>query len=217
MISSPLRSTLQALPARRHGRWAIFYSSAGAVWVGAALFGWSAMLEHAYRPQATGEAVTRWPQTGIEVSTLGHRIVVFAHPLCPCTQATLDTIDELLTRLPQTASVHVVFCTAGLDAQAIAHSRSLAFARRLPGVVVCCDETGEEARRFGATISGEVFAFDPDGRRVFHGGITPGRGHRGTSAGRDQLEHLLAGRHHEPCTSSVFGCALPFGDKPLSR
>ena len=173
------------------------------------------MLQHTYQPAATGSIPDRWPQSNLAVSTDGYRIIVFAHPFCPCTQATLDQLDESLTRLPANTSVHVVFSTAGLPPEQIDRSRSLRFARQIKGVAVHRDDTGEETQKFGATISGEVVAFDPSGRRVFHGGITAGRGHRGASTGQDQMESLILGRCRTPCSAPVFGCSLPVREVPL--
>src|SRR5262245_36753101 len=145
-------------------RWHIF----GVAWCCLAVLGWSVLLGHTYRPATSSGGVTSWP----EGDTYGaspcaakgaFRIVVFAHPGCPCTRATLHKVDESLTRLPRTACVSVIFVTPGLKRTDICGSDTLAFARRLPGVEVRLDDTGAEARRFGATVSGEVFAFDGRG------------------------------------------------------
>jgi hypothetical protein len=151
-----------------------------------------------------------WPDGARHPLSSGNfHIVVFAHPCCPCTRATLQKLDESLTRIPRATSVSVVFVTAGLNAVEALSSPSVAYARRLPGVDVRFDETGEEARRFRATTSGEVFAFDRQGRCLFHGGVTTGRGHLGDSAGQRELERLASGVARETCIAPVFGCALP--------
>lgn len=208
---SPARLPRKLRPVCWHpsSSWLVFHTSLGLAWFGAAILGWSAMLQHTYQPQPTEKPASQWPKTKLAVKTDGVRIVVFAHPFCPCTQATLNSLDESLSRLPSHTSLHIVFCTAGFDDQQVALSQTMAFARRIPQVDVYCDEDGEETRLFGAKVSGEVFAFDFHGRRVFHGGVTVGRGHRGESAGQKMLERLVLGQSVSVGSTRVFGCALP--------
>jgi len=195
-----------------------FWCGLGVVWCGLAILVWSFLLKHTYRPMPTAAGVTSWPdETGVLKSNdtqdaVGRfRIVVFVHPLCPCTRATLHKFDESLTRLPGDTAVSVVFVIAGLKMSDVIDSDNVAFARRLPGVEVRFDATGDESRRFGASVSGEVFAFNRQGCRVFHGGVTSGRGHEDASVGQRHLERLAAGFADEAYTGPVFGCALPAG------
>lgn len=189
---------------------ATFYGVICAVWIGSALWGWSALLEHTYRPAETADAVTDWPDAAWPTApSASFQIVVFAHPFCPCTRATLQKLDESLTRLPDETRISVIFVTAGLKPAEVAGSSTVEFARRLPGVEVRFDETGDWAERFHARVSGEVFAFDRQGRRRFHGGVTTGRGHLGDAAGQELLERLALGVTEESSTAPVFGCALP--------
>jgi hypothetical protein len=60
-------------------------------------------------------------------------------------------------------------------------------------------------------VSGQVLAYDGQGRLAFNGGITASRGHEGDSAGRSAVEAMLAGRRHA-ATAFVFGCLLFDGD-----
>ena len=190
------------LRARRPWWWV----AVSAVWLCVLFLLWGILLRHAFQPSK----VPAWPvmTTSLPASKT-FRIVLFAHPCCPCTRATLEELNESLTRLPKDTSVSIVFVTAGLAESDVAGSPNVALARQLSGVQVRFDCTGEEARRLNATVSGEVFAFDRAGRLVFQGGLTPGRGHQGESAGQKRLEQLASGLAHEPCTAPVFGCHLP--------
>jgi hypothetical protein len=191
---------------------------AGAALVWCALFAaaWQRLYSYAYRPEATGLSVTSWPQDATCAPSSGFRLVVFIHPLCPCTQATLQELDESLARMPEGVVV-VVPVTAGLSESDVAASRLLAAVRNMPRVRLHVDPAGEERRRFGARVSGEVFAFDDRGRRMFHGGLTPGRGHQGDAPGQRQLEELARGARHEACESPMFGCLLPGSEHAHSR
>jgi hypothetical protein len=79
---------------------------------------------------------------------------------------------------------------------------------RIPGVARRVDVGGEDQRRFGARVSGEVFLFSPAGEMLFHGGITTGRGHEGDNQGRLALESLLLGQAAAIASTPAFGCEL---------
>jgi len=76
-----------------------------------------------------------------------------------------------------------------------------------PGEVLD-DIDGREARLFGITTSGSVALFDQSGALLFHGGITPSRGHEGDNAGCAALTSLLAGRASAIRTTPVYGCSI---------
>src|SRR5215472_11422328 len=78
----------------------------------------------------------------------------------------------------------------------------------IPGVDVMRDRGGIEARRFGATTSGQVLLYDGAGRLMFRGGITSARGHEGDNVGRARIAALLAHSDATPRQSPVFGCPL---------
>ena len=63
------------------------------------------------------------------------------------------------------------------------------------------DISGDEARRFGAATSGEALLYSPSGKLLFHGGITPSRGHEGGSVGRDALVRCVLDGTPAPATT----------------
>jgi hypothetical protein len=81
-------------------------------------------------------------------------------------------------------------------------------AAAIPGVTVVADDGGVEADRFHAATSGQTVLYDAEGKRLFSGGMTSGRGHEGDNAGRTAIVSLLtkdeAGQEETP----VFGCPL---------
>ena len=134
------------------------------------------------------------------------RLVMFAHPHCPCTRASLVELAELIEQTPVEAEVvfvRPVDCPDGWERTA-----AWAAAAAIPGVQARCDVGGVEARRAGAATSGHVVLTGPDGRVVFGGGITPGRGRRGDSTGRRMISDRLTGRAVGFGSAPVFGCPL---------
>jgi hypothetical protein len=124
----------------------------------------------------------------------GMTLLVFAHPHCPCTRATLAELSRLLAAcqgLPAAPRVLVVFVRPAGAAPGWERTETWEAASRLPGVTVLADADAKIARRFDAKTSGQVFLYDGAGRLRFCGGITGGRGHEGDNAGRDAVTAAL--------------------------
>src|SRR5581483_2344790 len=80
------------------------------------------------------------------------RLVMFAHPHCPCTRASLGELAELVGQTPVEAEVVFVRpadCPDGWERTAAWEA-----AAAIPGVRVRCDVGGLEAMRAGAATSG---------------------------------------------------------------
>lgn len=138
-------------------------------------------------------------------------LVMFVHPRCPCSRASLGELAVLLAQSPQRVNVHVVFLKpAEVDGRWLA-SDLWRQAELISGVTLDTDEAGTEARRFQSQISGDTVLYAAGGKLLFHGGITAERGHAGDNAGRSTLLALLKnqtfGAGKIPSTP-VFGCAL---------
>jgi hypothetical protein len=150
---------------------------------------------------------TEGPGVSVGSTSAGRwQLVVFAHPHCPCTRATLHELAELVGAVPQ-LSVRVVFvCPAGAPA---GWERGAAWesAARVSGAEVGSDSTGAEAQRFGAETSGQAVLVDPSGRVRFRGGLTRARGRTGESAGRRAVLAWVSAGEGAP-TAPVYGCPL---------
>jgi hypothetical protein len=112
------------------------------------------------------------------------RLLVFLHPQCPCSRATIEELDRIVARTGARAAVRVWVLADPDRPEAWTKSGSWWAACAIPGVEVIADVRGEVARAFGATTSGTTLCYAPDGKRLFAGGITGARGHAGDNAGR---------------------------------
>ena len=152
-------------------------------------------------------AVVKWPaESKLTRSDRQPTLLLFAHPHCPCTRATIGEL-ALLMRHAAGVSATVVFTEpAGVpeDWMETDLGRS---ASAIPGVKQVRDDRGFEAKNFGATTSGFAVLYAPDGKLLFRGGITDGRGHAGDNEGRSAILSLIAGRT-ATATTRVFGCPL---------
>jgi hypothetical protein len=161
-------------------------------------------------PAPAGEPPARWP-SGSAISRPGTRpaLLLFAHPHCPCTRASLDELISLMTRTRGLASVHVVFSAPADAPESWTRSTSWDYAASIPDVRVVRDKDAREAERFGVLASGHVLLYGAGGVLLFNGGITPARGRVGDNDGRAALAALLTGQQPKRSHTSVFGCLLP--------
>src|ERR1700730_8865236 len=184
----------------------LFFS---ALWLAAICFGSFALLRYQSRPGETNTALSRWPvQSTLPLNANLPTLVLFAHPHCPCTRATLGELALLMARCSKKVAATVIFTKpAGVDDNWV-ETDLWRSAEANPGVTVRRDDSGVEARRFGAVTSGEVMLYARDGKLLFHGGITDARGHSGDNEGRTAIVLLLEGKPCNTTTTPVFGCRL---------
>ena len=87
-------------------------------------------------------------------------------------------------------------------------SRSFRHAERIEALQTLADPGGALTDAFGGATSGDTFLYDTDGRLLFHGGITPSRGHAGEGVGYDAIVEILDGLGATTIDVPTFGCAL---------
>nr|HEX4315335.1 hypothetical protein [Kofleriaceae bacterium] len=177
-----------------------------AAWCGAVGFGVHAIYAYSTTPGARGDAEARWPAASALPRDPGAAtLVMFVHPDCPCTSASVAELLEI-TRAT-TARLQVVFVVAP-GASGGGDWTPPAELARSPRVL---DLDAREARLFGAQTSGHVVLYDAAGRLRFAGGITGSRGHTGDNIGRQAVLGALADASNAASAAAshdVFGCAL---------
>jgi len=174
-----------------------------AIWLLSVTIGFAALLRYANTPsQAAVAAPASWPQSSQVPRSSGKAtLVLFAHPNCSCTNATLAELERLIPALRGKVDLNVVFRSGTL-------SPLWRKAASLPTVKTGPDPGGFEAALFGAKTSGQAFLYDSGGTLVFQGGLTPSRAHEGESLGKQALLEFAESGHTSIHQSRVFGCAL---------
>ena len=188
-------------------------TGATVLWLAGIVYGLERMSRYALTPAVQQPLVQAWPATSSLARTPGRTtLVMFVHPQCTCTQASLSELEQILTAHSGSAGpaldAFVVFLTPSSAPAGWETSRLLDRARRLRGVSVVSDTNGQEARLFHADISGIVALFDGRGDLIFEGGLTGARGEVGNNAGLRQVRALLAGPPTSLHRAPVFGCSL---------
>ncbi len=179
------------------------------LWLAVVAGGTMLMARYAETPGTDGLAPTAWP-TGSQIPFDASRptLVMFVHPRCPCTRASLGELDELMARVQGRVSVRVVMLKPAGTAANWEKTDLWRTASSVPGVTVYTDNDGIEARRFHSETSGETLLYDRSGALRFQGGITLSRGHAGDNPGRSAIQDLLREGHSDQVKTPVFGCSL---------
>jgi hypothetical protein len=177
-------------------------------WLALAVGGFAALARYDARPGPDGPAA---PQTWPAASTLtaAHdraTLVVFLHPLCPCSRATVAELERLLAGRSASLEARAVVVTWDGEPESAAPDLRERLVE-VPRLTVVEDD-GTEASRFGATTSGTALLYDAEGVLRFRGGITPTRGHVGDNVGASAIAELVRGRTPAVTSTPVFGCAL---------
>lgn len=179
------------------------------LWIATVLAGFASLTAFAARPAQTAAASKQWPSgTILKRAENKPTLVLFVHPRCGCSRATLSQLEQMLPRIQNKAQIIVDVYYPGNQREEWAHTPFIAAAQGLPGVQFHYDKDGREATLFNARASGETMFFSQDGQRKFQGGLTPLRGHVGDSIGEQAILDLAEGRTPQVDGSKVFGCQL---------
>jgi hypothetical protein len=199
-MSDPARA------ARRSG-WVIWVATA--IWFAAFAAGTVAFLRFEFTPGAETRAPLSWPKdSSMALAPDGMTLVLFAHPHCVCTRASLDELQVVLSHHSRPVSAAVVFVQLPEFTDAEIRDESWDKAGRIPGLERRIDKGGVEARRFGALVSGYTVLYDAAGKLLFDGGVTGSRGQIGANAGRNSVIGFLRDGKVDASRTPVFGCYL---------
>ena len=163
-----------------------------ALWSVAVGFGIRTLASYETTPGVQASTPAMWPESRLPRGA-GFTVVMFLHPECRCSRASLGELAKLDTH---GATIDIVV----EGARGPLWERAAELGTRIA-------DDGTEAARFGAQTSGFVVVFDRDGKRRFAGGITGSRGHAGDNVGRVAVQRVLDDVEG-PAQHAVFGCAL---------
>lgn len=178
------------------------------IWILAVGTGVRILWRYANTPGTLASPPVDWPRrAGIQPKHGRAVLLVFAHPQCPCSRATIGELALIMARCRGKFDAYVFFYAPRSEGSAWARTELWQQAASIPDVHAVEDPDGAEALRFSASTSGQALLYDTRGRLLFNGGITAARGHSGANDGRDAVVSLLEGRPARP-TTPVFGCSL---------
>ncbi len=177
-----------------------------------------ALWKYAATPGAESTVASLWPdESMLPVAPHQPNLIVFIHPACPCTKATLAHLHSIVSRHSlnvQIVKMRPLVASSPFEKDAERNRDILDTLCKHPSVSLVDDVGSMEAQRFGAKTSGVCFLYDQSGQLLFSGGITASRGHQGMNAGLASLIENLdlterpTERSFEKSHYPVFGCPL---------
>jgi hypothetical protein len=186
-----------------------FLAVAGVLWGSLLVVGFLFLAQEEFTPVKVSLPVTLFPRSSaVRLVSDQLTLVLFAHPHCPCTRASLHELDGLLAETQNRVSVTVVFTIPDGVPADWEQGDLWNSATRIPGLRVIRDQGGREAHRFDVLGSGHVLLYAPSGKLLFSGGITGSRGHEGDNVGRSAIVSFILKGHAPVSHTVVFGCSL---------
>lgn len=179
-----------------------------AVWLATTALGFALFEAYHAQPNDPGSP-SRWPVGGpIGLDPARPTLVLFVHPLCPCSKASVADLASIGSELLGRFAPHVVVYRPLHRSDEWERSAPTLDAASLAGWRRWDDRGAALARRFGVRTSGHLLVFDPHGELLYSGGVTPGRGRRGPSGGLAAFLNGIAGGTIGVDRGPVFGCSM---------
>lgn len=193
--------------------------TAVAWWVGCAIWfvgvtaAMLAVWSYKTTDNGSAQAPEQWPrESTLALDPSRPTLVMFSHPHCPCTKASLSELTRLADELGATVAIQIVLVRPADAGDGFEDGELRARAGKVPRATLVVDRDARESERFHAKTSGSVVLYSREGRLLFSGGITSARGHEGRAPSHDRIVAAVAGQLRETASAPTFGCALESND-----
>ena len=181
-------------------------------WITLTGIGAFALLRHEFDGVSVVDAPAQWPEALGAFNPSGRdlTVVMAIHPDCPCTRASIEQLDRLLTRYPDAVqAIGLISDRVDGEAETLRQTDYWRRLDRMAGARPVRDVAGHWAKLLGAPVSGTVAVYDAGGALRFQGGLTASRGHDGPSRALSMLSAWAEGASFpESVSLPAFGCAL---------
>jgi hypothetical protein len=190
--------------------------SIAVLWCATVGLGLLGLSIYATTPGEPARSGANWPAgSGIPFDCRRPNLLVFLHPCCPCSKATLAELDRTIAATDKRAAVSIVLVVPERMPEQWERGGICHAAKAIPGARILIDNGGVRARQFGAVTSGQVLLYAKSGQLIFQGGITGSRGHEGDNSGRANVIGAINGTGNSGRSAPVFGCKLYGGGRSL--
>jgi hypothetical protein len=179
------------------------------IWISLLFVGHLVLYEYELTPSPLANTKRVFPQvSNVQLAHGRQNIVMFLHPGCPCSEATVDEFHELMREGEKDSVGTVVLYMPPEKEAEWSLAPIIQSVKRIRNVTIEYDTDGSQAETFGVTTSGHVLIYDGRGVLQFTGGITGSRGHTGDNHYFDLAKQCILARRAKYTTTPVFGCAL---------
>src|SRR5579872_901458 len=135
-----------------------------AAWVVLVAIGLRTLFVYANTPGRLASPPSHWPSTStVALAPDAGSLVLFLHPQCPCSQATLGELAKILACCRSQLETTVFFYRPTGDSAGWSDNDLWTTASAMPGVRVLSDPDAAAARLFGAHVSGQALLYDSRG------------------------------------------------------
>jgi hypothetical protein len=179
------------------------------VWIVAVGLGATTLLRYSGTPGKAATPTRDWPGgTSIQRARARATLVLFLHPQCPCSRASIEELAQIVAERQGKLDVSILFYAPEQKTSEWVRAGLWDSARAIPGVHEIEDHQGVEARRFRAATSGQALLYNAAGHLAFSGGITRARAHSGANDGREAIVAAVLDGPARRTNTPVFGCGL---------
>lgn len=187
-----------------HKKKRVLLTTAVSSWVLAIGYFGAQMMAFDSTPGKPAHAPAHWPAQSALTRAQGRKqLVMFVHPGCTCTLASLEQLRRLESLTGNTIAAEIVLWHSA------ASRKERDWNRESGGAKVFDDQNGQEARIFGAQTSGQTLIYDEAGQLAYAGGLTVFRAEAG---GDPLLKQILQGigvrDQKAALEKAVFGCPI---------
>jgi hypothetical protein len=180
-----------------------------AIWIGLLLIGHTVLFEYELTAGPLSKSKQIFPdRSSIQLTHSRQNLILFLHPACPCSAATVDEFRDLMRQGKKDSVGTVVFFMPREKESEWSVAPIISSVKRIPNVSLLYDADGSQAELFGATTSGHLFLYDGRGILQFSGGITGSRGHTGDNQYFEMAKRTIVCKSPKFVTAPVFGCSL---------
>lgn len=177
-------------------------------WFLVCALGFIKLIDYETRPGQLGEPPSHWPtHSQLMRSSDKPTLVFFAHPQCPCTQASMTELSKLMAHIEDQINLNIVF----YKPEKYDHNwvkTSLYFRAKKLTESVTIDVNKQEIHLFKPKTSGQAYLYDRNGSLVYSGGLTASRGHEGDNLGSQRIRDFILKGKDVDKKFLVFGCSL---------
>lgn len=187
------------------------------LWVTAVLLGMIGLQLYASTQGQSGPVPSLQQFSYLPIDSRRFNLLIFIHPQCPCTRASLKELERLIVRAENRLAVLSIVYTPSKPPEGWDDNSIYKQLQSIPGISVIEDIDGVLAQQFGAYTSGWTILYSRTGQPLYWGGITLQRGHEGDNPGSQAILRYLDQPHLPATHGRIFGCPILEKNKSEER
>ena len=180
------------------------------VWLIAISTGLYFLYQYQNKNGELGTSSSHWIESSnIHFEENKNNVLMFLHPYCPCSRASLNELAKILSHKIKPSTVKIILAKPeSKDSNWVYESPLYKITKEL-NFQSLIDKNSHESKLFEAKTSGLVLIFNKDKKLMFRGGITDSRGHEGDNKGAQKALTILQSISSQSLEEFfVFGCEI---------